>query len=57
MKMLMNPHTGSVATEEDWRDDAENGGWDFDSAELFEVIPDGAGWWFWVTESDRVTIG
>ena len=40
--MLMNPETGSVASESEWREDAaaSQGGemeWDFDSANLIEV--------------------
>ena len=49
--MLMNPATGSVAPESEWRSDFEDmsaeewGGDTFESAGLIEVVPDGAGWW------------
>ena len=44
-KYLMNPHTGSVDTEENWRSDARTDGWDFDKAELVEVEKDENGDW------------
>ena len=45
MTYLMNPATGSVQTEADWRADAESDGWDFDAAELVEVVRDAEGQW------------
>ena len=41
----MNPHTGSVDTAENWAADAERDGWDFETAELVDVVPDGSGGW------------
>lgn len=44
-KMLMNPHTGSVAPESEWRKDFESmtaeewGGNSFEDADLIEVVP------------------
>lgn len=49
--MLMNPTTGSVATESEWLSDfnamtaEEWGGDTFEAAGLVEVVPDGDGWW------------
>ena len=43
--MLMNPNTGSVDTEENWRADSRADGWDFDSAGPVEVIKDDNGDW------------
>lgn len=50
-RMLMNPHSGFVQSESEWKDDFKNtppemwGGPDFDDAELLEVEPDGDGGW------------
>ena len=44
-RFLMNPHTGSVDTAENWAADAERDGWDFETAELVDVVPDGSGGW------------
>lgn len=49
--MMMNPSTGSVAPESEWRADfqamtpEEWGGDTFEAAWLVEVVPDGNGWW------------
>ena len=50
-KMMMNPATGSVATEEEWREDFERlsaeewGGTTFESAGLVDVVKNEAGEW------------
>lgn len=53
--LLMNPATGSVAPEAEWREDFEAmapedredlwGSSEFWGSGLIEVIPDGNGWW------------
>jgi hypothetical protein len=54
-RMLMNPHTGSVDTEENWRADARDNGWSFDDATLIEVLKDGRGGWQEVSEPPRTS--
>ena len=49
--MLMEPHTGAVATKSEWMEvfksctPEEWGGENFEDAGLVEVVPDGDGWW------------
>ncbi|WP_205224886.1 hypothetical protein [Desulfogranum marinum] len=51
MTMLMNPHSGSVATEEEWREKFANsspeewGGENFEDADLTPVIFNSVGVW------------
>ena len=51
MTMLMNPHTGSVATEEEWHEVFANsspeewGGENFEDADLTPVIFNSVGVW------------
>ena len=51
MRYLMDIYTGSVATEEEWREDfasmtsEEWGCESFEGAELVEVVPDSEGGW------------
>ncbi len=42
---LMNPHTGSVDTEENWKADSERDGWDYNEQHLLEVELDSEGNW------------
>ena|GEM_PF-3365353 len=50
-KMLMNPHTGSVDSEENWKAGFESmtaeewGSGTFEGSCLIEVVPDGEGGW------------
>lgn len=50
-KMLMNVHTGSVSSREEWLEvfntctPEEWGGENFEDAGLVEVVPDGEGGW------------
>jgi hypothetical protein len=41
MKYLMNPHTGTVQTEEEWQDE----GYTQENSELIEVVKDENGDW------------
>ena len=51
MTMLMNPHTDSVATEEEWKEEFANmtaeewGGEKFEDADLVPVILNSVGVW------------